>query len=172
MLVCNAHAEGPSLKRTVALQGGEIRKELNEKRWSIEIGDDYILIKSLFKIERHSRVSPALTKAQNMETYVIRLDFKPMLPKNEYLKLALARAKHAVTLSYGTKTKEESYQSTVFLRDNALPRYTVNDSVGVVYGVYLTTSGDFLSSFSPLKDYAEAKGVEAIVDGTLWPLAQ
>lgn len=132
----------------------------------------YIVINSLFKLERHPRINPAITKTPNMEAYVIRLDFKATLTKDEYLKLALARAKHSTILNFGTKTIEEYNQSSQFLRDNKLPRYHVFDSVGVSYDAYLSSSGDFSSSFSPLKDFAEAKGVEAMIDGCLWSLAQ
>lgn len=168
LLVCTSRAEQPSLKKSVLYYADSIRKDLNEKRWSVEAGDDYIVIKSLFEMDAHSLLSLSLPMRTTKEHYAIRLDFKPRLPKKEYLELALARAKHATTIHYGTKTKQESYDARAFLRANPLPKYSFADVGGFDYSVYQTTSGNLETAFAPPSAYAEAKGVEAIVDALFW----
>ena len=167
---CCWAAENSELSSRVELLAASLSKAISSERWTITHDEDSIEIESKFELEVKRRVSPSLSTAATPKTkYRIELQFQPDLPKEEFVKISNARMEQAVIATYGAPTKEEYSSACTFLREHPLPRYRVTDKVGKGYAVYFKSTDSVSLSFLPVALYAEARGVEGIVDSQLWP---
>jgi hypothetical protein len=163
-------AEQADLVSRVDFIATELRKVIDPNRWTITHDSNSIRIESTFELEIRHRVSPALSMAPPDKTkYRIDLRFAPQLSKEEFLRISKERVERAAISAYGAQTKEAYSDSLRYLRDHPLPRYSVPDRMGKVYSVYFTSTDSVTLSFGPVGLYAEARGVEGIVDSHLWP---
>ena len=168
---CHA-AEDALLTRCVERSAADIRKVVDAGQWTISSTPNSIVIESKFEMTVHRFVSPALGVKPPTTKYRIELQFRPKLPKEDFLKLAMQRTEHAVILRYGASSKEEWQMAENFLRAHPLPRYDTRDEAGNAYSIYLITNDIPTSTtLHPTEKYAEAKGVEARIDQIFWPLA-
>lgn len=168
---CLAVEEKTDLAALVDYQANQLRKAVDAKRWTITQNGNSIRIESTFEMTKRRLVSPASVEPEKTK-YCIDLRFEPQLPKEEYLKLAKERADHAVIIAYGAPTKDRYSDAQRFLKEHPLPRYCSLDRVGKAYSVYFTSTDSRTVSLGPVSLYAEARGVEGIVDSLLLPIAQ
>ena len=166
--VCIAAKES-DLKSLVKYHANQLRSALDAKKWTVTHNGSSIRIVSTFEMVMERRVSPAIGETQPKTKYRIDLRFAPLLPREKYLRIAKERAERATIAAYGARTKEAYSDALRFLEENQLPRYSVNDRVGKSYSVYFTSTDSMTLSFGPTADYAEARGVEGIIDRQLWP---
>jgi hypothetical protein len=162
-------AEESDLETLVEYQANQLRAALDAKRWTVTHSGNSIQIESKFKMTVGRRVSPALGETLPKTSYRIELRFSPPLPREEYLRIARERVEPAAIAAYGAPTKEAYSEAIRFLEQNTLPRYSVNDRAGRSYSVYFTSTDAVTLSLGPTAQYAEARGVEGIVDSQLWP---
>ncbi len=163
-------AEKADLESRVDYLATELRKAIDPKRWTITHDSNSIRIESTFELEIRHRVSPTLSAVPPEKTrYRIDLRFAPHLSKEEFLRISRERVERAAISAYGAQTKEAYSDSLQFLQEHPLPRYTVLDRVGKAYSVYFTSTDSVTLSLGPVGLYAEARGVEGIVDRQLWP---
>ena len=166
-------AEGEDrLKSALEFYSGALREAIDNDRWKLEVADDSIVIESKFKVGFKPRVNPAVGQEAPLHAYRIELIFKPLLSRDDYVALAKERVEYAATINYGAKTRQEYSLAEDFLRNNPLPRYDAYGSLGKSFSVYVSKSDSPLVSIVPSKLYAEAKGVEALVDSVFWEKAE
>ena len=146
-----------------------IKSEIDNSRWAIKLDQRTIIITSVFKVSKHSRISTRLSYKDDKATehYVIKLSFERGLSRAEHLKLAQDRAKQATINHYSDRRSNEWRISNDFLNKNPLPRYDIIGRKGERCSVYLSSIDDRIYRVLPLSLYAEAKGVVAIIDGVM-----